>query len=1037
MTDSDPSPGRFADLDIEPRYTSDGDLLGTFYVPVLQRAVAYDRVAGYFSSSAFVSAAAGLARFIHNQGTIRLLVGVQLTEADREALLGRTPVDEVLAERLVGHIDVGADEIAQQRWQVIAWLVQQQRLTIRVGVPCDSGGVPLTAAQAGHRYFHSKFGVVADAAGDRLAFDGSINESAAGWQENFESFSVYPSWKPAVWQDYGQRCVDDFERLWSGNPVVSGSDANRGTWQVLPLPEAARDRLLQLVPEHWTPPSRDPLEPAPLTDEERQQLKVIREAPRTGTGVGMASAGIVPWPHQEAIARRVLDTWPRSYFLADEVGLGKTIETGLVLRELLLSGRAETALLLVPASVLIQWQEELAEKFLLDVPRLDGSELVYADDRRERLRAGVNPWRAAPVLLASSHLARRRQQRPRLLDGDGWDLVFVDETHHARRRGASPNDTPNQLLATLLALKEQRLWRALLLASATPMQLHTHDLWDLLSLFGLPPEWDISAEPMQQYYEEVQQPLTNRQWQFLKQMLVGHFAICEPDAVAARALRADLGPVQVDRITRFHERPFSEAARRQLDPDTTPHWDLWLRANTPVRDRVFRTTRTTLRAYRDQGSLPDGTVIPDREVTDEFCDLGSAHNLYNRIEGYITRHYDAYLQAVGTRRPLGFIMTIYRRRLTSSFHAIRCSLDRRRDVLAGRRAVAELLDDDDEAALEAADWGDDLEDQGVSAADHLAAEIDELDRFIADLDSLPPDEPKMRLLGDLLAQSFADGHRTIVVFTQYADTLRYVRNRLTPIYGAQIVCYYGGRGERWMPESRQWAPIPKEEVKELFRQGDEVRIMLGTDSMSEGLNLQTCARVVNFDLPWNFMRVEQRIGRVDRIGGQPRVEVTNLFYSDTVEDDIYRRIRDRLDWFTNVVGNAQPVLAATESVFERAAMGRIDPATAANELIGTADQLERAPIKLTDLDAVPEHETELQPAMTLNDLQDALLSIPSCRDRLTPHPDISDAWLLSLDDASPHPVTFNPTRYQDTPHTTLLTWGNPLLNRLLDLADSA
>ena len=492
MTDSDPSPGRFADLSIEPRYTSDGDLLGTFYVPVLQRAVAYDRVAGYFSSSAFVSAAAGLARFIHNQGTIRLLVGVQLTEADREALLGRTSVDEVLAQRLVAHIDVGADEIAQQRWQVIAWLVQQKRLTIRVGVPCDSDGVPQTAAQAGHRYFHTKFGVVTDAAGDRLAFDGSINESAAGWQENFESFSVYPSWRPEIWQSYGQRCADDFERLWEGNPIASGSDANRGTWQVLPLPEAARDRLLQMVPEHWTPPVSDPLEPAPLTDQERQRLIDIREAPGTCTGVGLASACIMPWPHQEAIARRIVDTWPRSYLLADEVGLGKTIETGLVLRELLLSGRAETALLLVPASVLIQWQEELAEKFLLDVPRLDGSDLVYADDRRERLRAGANPWRAAPVLLASSHLARRRQQRPYLLDGEGWDLVFVDETHHARRRGARPNDTPNQLLATLLALKEHGQWRALLLASATPMQLHTHDLWDLLSLFGLPPS-GISA----------------------------------------------------------------------------------------------------------------------------------------------------------------------------------------------------------------------------------------------------------------------------------------------------------------------------------------------------------------------------------------------------------------------------------------------------------------------------------------------------------------------------------------------------------------
>jgi len=743
------------------------------------------------------------------------------------------------------------------------------------------------------------------------------------------------------------------------------------------------------------------------------------------------------WPHQEAIARRITDTWPRSYLLADEVGLGKTIETGLVLRELLLSGRAETALLLVPASVLIQWQEELAEKFLLEVPRLDGGELVSADGSRKRLGAGANPWRAAPVLLASSHLTRRRDQRARLLDGESWDLVFVDEAHHARRRGANPDNTPNQLLATLLALKQHGLWRALLLASATPMQLHTHDLWDLLNLFGLPPQWDVGAEQMQQYYEEIQQPLAHRQWPFLKQMLSGHFTAAEPDAAAARALKADLGPVQARRITRFHHSPFSEAAFRRLDPEVQPHWNRWLRANTPVRDRVFRTTRTTLRAYRDQGMLAGGTIMGDRVVTDEFCGLGSAHSLYHRIESYITSHYDAYLQAASARRPLGFIMTIYRRRLTSSFHAIRCSLDRRRGVLDDRRAMAELLDADDEAVLEGADWDDDPEGRGTTVADDLAAEIDELDRFIADLDALPPDEPKMSLLGELLAQSFADGHRTVVVFTQYADTLRYVRDRLVPVYGAQLVCYYGGRGERWSPESRQWAPISKEEVKELFRQGDGVRIMLGTDSMSEGLNLQTCARVINFDLPWNFMRVEQRIGRVDRIGGQPKVEVTNLFYSGTVEDDIYRRIRDRLDWFTTVVGNAQPVLAATESVFEQAAMDQIDTAAAVDRLMAAADRAEQSPIKLADLDAVPKHDTELQPAMTLSDLQDALLGIRWCRDRLTPHPDFSDAWLLTLDGASPHAVTFNPARSQDTPNISLLTWGSPLLNRLLDLAESA
>src|SRR5690606_6621952 len=102
------------------------------------------------------------------------------------------------------------------------------------------------------------------------------------------------------------------------------------------------------------------------------ELERIRRAPRelVDGRVGFSTLPITPWPHQEQIAARIVDTWPRSYLLADEVGLGKTIEAGMVVRELLLSGQAERMLLLVPASVQRQWQEELWEKFCLDVPSL-------------------------------------------------------------------------------------------------------------------------------------------------------------------------------------------------------------------------------------------------------------------------------------------------------------------------------------------------------------------------------------------------------------------------------------------------------------------------------------------------------------------------------------------------------------------------------------------------------------------------------------------------------------------------------------------
>ncbi|MYH87976.1 MAG: SWF/SNF helicase family protein, partial [Acidimicrobiaceae bacterium] len=129
--------------------------------------------------------------------------------------------------------------------------------------------------------------------------------------------------------------------------------------------------------------------------------------------------------------------------------------------------------------------------------------------------------------------------------------------------------------------------------------------------------------------------------------------------------------------------------------------------------------------------------------------------------------------------------------------------------------------------VDEADW-DDL--PVALAGERLADELHELDGFIDELINLPPDEPKVEKLYELLEASFAGGHQSVVVFTQYADTLRYLRERLRVFYGTGIVCYFGGRGERWDPDADEWAVLPKERVKELFRQGEDVRIMLGTDS---------------------------------------------------------------------------------------------------------------------------------------------------------------------------------------------------------------
>lgn len=200
----------------------------------------------------------------------------------------------------------------------------------------------------------------------------------------------------------------------------------------------------------------------------------------------LKSIPIQPWPHQIKILRRVAQNFPQSFLIADEVGLGKTIETGLILRYLLLSKKVKRVLILAPASVQPQWQEELREKFNLHFWSYTSTE--FKDPYKRTLPAAANPWNTQDLILASSHLVRRTDRMHQLLSAEPWDLVVLDEAHHARRK--SPQDrkeTPNRLLELMAQLKEKT--KSLVLLSATPMQIDAIEVFDLLNLLGLQGHW--------------------------------------------------------------------------------------------------------------------------------------------------------------------------------------------------------------------------------------------------------------------------------------------------------------------------------------------------------------------------------------------------------------------------------------------------------------------------------------------------------------------------------------------------------------------
>lgn len=1042
------NPLRLRDRPFKIFYSAADDRLHDFYIPALSASIRYDRSAGFFSSSALAVAAAGVARLIQNGGRMRLLVGAQLSPDDVEAIEHGYDLKGTVERRLLAVFEDPADALMRQRLEVLVWMIADGTLEIKVVLPQDAYGHPLPADRA-VPYFHVKSGVFTDAYGDQVAFNGSINETETGWLHNFEDFAVFTSWasSPAHLAEVESR----FNRLWEGREPG---------WRALDIPNAARQRLLGYRPD--AAPTRDPLEREPVEKRvietgrdfltadqgrERATLQYLRDAPYllNARWLGAATSAIVPWPHQARAAATIVDRFPERFLLCDEVGLGKTIEAGLALRQLLLSGTIRRCLILVPKSVGRQWQEELYEKFALNVPFFDGQ--VFRDVfEREWAPDTPNPWEGEEVFIASSQLAKRRERQAELLSARPWDLVLVDEAHHARRKDfASIARTgrgryrPNRLLELLMGrdgapgLKDRT--QAMLLATATPMQVHPVEVWDLLRTLGLGGRWGASARNFLRFFEELRRPFDDVDWGFVFGLVRDFLETGgELDPLFASHARESLGLVDWGRLKGLVSSGVGAQRAapilKNMPSQARPLAVEMARRHTPLRRYIFRNTRRLLREYVRRGVLQDN--VPHREPELVWIQMRDEERaLYDRIEEYITHFYQKYEDE---RKGLGFVMTVYRRRLTSSFCAVRRSLERRLAFLQGRPQPGSVAgaDEDD---IEQEDLSVDVTEMlGDEERARFRDEIEYVEDFLAELARLGDNDSKVeRLLADL--DQIFRGRDTALIFTQYTDTMDFLRDQLRQVYGSQVACYSGRGGEVW--NGLAWVPTAKEAIKNEFRRGETVKILLCTEAASEGLNLQTCGVLINYDMPWNPMRVEQRIGRIDRIGQvYDRVWIRNYFYQETVEARVYQALENRIAWFQDVVGELQPILAQVGQTIQTVALtpGIQRERVLAHKLDELREKLDAQQVEGFDLD---QYTSDAEPLLasaspvTLADLERVLTQSPSLAGRFQPHPEFDRAYWLHTDGGHVA-VTFEAALFDAHPYTLrLLTYGSDLLKELL------
>ena len=560
-----------------------------------------------------------------------------------------------------------------------------------------------------------------------------------------------------------------------------------------------------------------------------------------------------PLPHQiTAVYEALLPRQPLRFLLADDPGAGKTIMAGLYIRELIARGDLQRCLVVCPGSLAEQWQDELYRRFHLPFE-------ILTNDKLEAARTG-NWFLETPLAIARlDKLARNADVQAKLQAPDcRWDLVVCDEAHKlsATFFGGEIKYTKRYKLGQLLST----LTRHFLLMTATPHNGKEEDF----QLF---------------------------------------MALLDGDRFEGRFRDG------------VHQADVSDLMRRM------------------VKENLLKF---------------DGTpLFPERIAYTVPYRLSEAEaRLYQAVTAYVREEFNRADALANDKRAgtVGFALTILQRRLASSPEAIYQSLHRRHERLERRLRELELLQRGAEVAVPPAgpvldeDDVEDLEeapDQEVEAVEEeildqataartiaeLKVEIETLSRLeaLALQVRRSGEDRKWRELASLLdtiftpaaianrlaepdAPPYGQGdipppvsspRQKLVVFTEHRDTLNYLEGRITTLLGRReaVVLIHGGMGR----EDRMKA-------QEAFRHDPEVQVLLATDAAGEGINLQRAHLMVNYDLPWNPNRIEQRFGRIHRIGQREVCHLWNLVAEETREGDVYRKLLEKLEQARQALG---------------------------------------------------------------------------------------------------------------------------------------
>jgi superfamily II DNA or RNA helicase len=570
-------------------------------------------------------------------------------------------------------------------------------------------------------------------------------------------------------------------------------------------------------------------------------------------------------PHQVGVVHRIAESYPHRFILADEVGLGKTIEAGLLIRELQARGVAARILILAPSGLVGQWQQELKTKFNLSFSLYNRDSIAWLRNKHP----AENPWTIEPLVLASTTYASWDEDRRQEIVSAGWDMVVIDEAHHARRTYQGANKTtPTKLYRLAQQISDPDIARAqaMLLLTATPMQLHPFELYSLIEV--LDPALFPTFEDFDRHRREVRGLNTT----------VERFRRLE--SVTAQEREAALA--DAERWLGYDRQQVDEAARERREELIAD-----LQAQHRLSQVMVRNRKRVVGGFMPRIAAIWEVELSDRELAAYWATTDYLRTGYARSRAH-------------QNNALGFLMATFQKMNASSSHALKRSLIRRIEKLEAATYADRRDDLLDEADLEELPTAEALDDLLGQRLDSDWQEVRELEAIVERLDAIQLDSKAALLIRNLGLIAAEHPNPKVIVFTQFRDTQDYLRDH---IEGPWTVHLFHG----------QLKPPEKDAAIARFRDGTGPQLLISTEAGGEGRNFQFCNILVNYDLPWNPMKVEQRIGRIDRIGQSEPVKIFNFSTKGTIEERVVDVLTSRIGIFKETIGGLDPILGEVEA----------------------------------------------------------------------------------------------------------------------------